>query len=120
MAEEYIQGWRPKGDRPKSQMPKLDYLHQDRKESSLHTPLTLAMKGNEPCFNNPDRFAVGSEDGQDDLPTDREAQLMCAPCPLLEKCGKYAETKHPAWGVWGAKVYGRSLDAKMKEGNDVE
>lgn len=99
-------------------MPKLDYLHQSGPEAALHTPLTLAMTGVEPCSGDPDRFAVGSEEN-DTLPTDRDAALMCAPCPLLKMCGEYAEKKHMAWGVWGGKVYGRKLEEAMKDETTV-
>lgn len=42
-------------------------------------------------------------------PTDFEARVACHGCPLLELCGDYADKGHPAWGVWGGKVYGRGL-----------
>lgn len=44
-----------------------------------------------------------------DVPTDEEAEIMCAGCPLLELCGDYADKAHPAFGIFGGRVFGRNL-----------
>lgn len=121
MAEDTIRGYKVLGDRPKDRQLSMEYIQQTHREVSLHTPLTLAAgdKGAS-CLNRPEDFSVGSEDGGDDLPTDREAQMLCAPCPIMQQCREYAELKHPSYGVWGGKVYGRKLAAAMKEGDDEQ
>ncbi len=112
MAEEYIQGWRPKGGRPKSQMPKLEYLQQTKEAANLRRELwDVANREEAPCVGRPDEFSG------DDLPSDREAKLMCATCPLAARkvCSEYAKVAHPAWGVFSGEVFGRKLEAAMKE-----
>ncbi|WP_425280504.1 WhiB family transcriptional regulator [Leucobacter viscericola] len=39
-------------------------------------------------------------------PTRVEARALCRGCPLLELCDEAAQTRRPAWGVWGGRVYG--------------
>lgn len=120
MADEIIRGYRILGDRPKERQLAMDYIHQRPEAVSLHTPLTLAavnQKAN--CLDRPEDFAVGSEDGGDDLPTDREAQLLCSGCPVIQQCREYAETAHVAYGVWGGTVRGRGLEAAMNDEGDA-
>lgn len=40
------------------------------------------------------------------LPSRSEAKELCEGCPLLEKCHNAAQSRRPAWGVWGGRVYG--------------
>lgn len=51
----------------------------------------------------------------DDLPTDKEAFLACAPCPLWDLCSEFAKQSHAAFGVLGGKVYGRELQRRIEE-----
>lgn len=112
-----IRGYRTLGDPPKpSRTLATGYIHQTHAESALHSPLSKAATDEGAnCLGKMDQWAVGSEEGGDSLPTDREAQLMCAGCPVLERCAAYAEVKHPAYGVWGGKVYGRNLAEAMRD-----
>ena len=113
MADEIIRGYRPLGDRPKSKAPSTDHLHPTSEAAKLLKDLrTEAARIGTPCMEDPDKWIP------DDLPTDREAQMMCAACPLLNLCEAYRSTGHPAWGVWAGKVQGRALAEAMKEDND--
>lgn len=88
----------------------MDYLQQSPKAAKLLRELwDRAPKEGANCVGAPEKWT------SDELPTDREAALACASCPLLDLCREYAETAHPAWGVWGGKVYGRNLEAAMKD-----
>lgn len=110
MAEERIRGYRIVGDRPKDRSLSMDYLQQSAKASKLLRELwDRAPKEGANCVGEPEKWT------SDELPTDREAQIMCAGCPLMDICREYAETAHPAWGTWGGKVYGRNLEAAMKD-----
>lgn len=111
MAEDTVKGYRILGDRPKSRELSYDYLQQSAKASKLLRELwDRAPKEGANCVGKPEEWT------SDELPTDREAALACASCPLLDLCREYAETAHPAWGQWGGKVYGRNLKAAMDEG----
>lgn len=112
-----IRGYRTVGDPPKPPRElAMGYLHQSHAESALHTPLSRAATDEGAnCLGRMDEWAVGSEEGGDTLPTDRQAQLMCSGCPILQQCSEYAEVKHPSWGVWGARVYGRRLEEAMRD-----
>ena len=110
MAEDTVKGYRILGDRPKDRTLSMDYLQQSAKAAKLLRELwDRAPKEGANCVGNPEKWT------SDELPTDREAALACASCPLLDLCREYAETAHPAWGVWGGKVYGRNLEAAMKD-----
>lgn len=110
---EYIPGYRPQGDRPKQRSLSMDYLQQTSKASNLLAELwRRAPEEGAPCVGKAEWTA-------DELPTDKEAQIMCAPCPVRDLCGEYAKEAHPAWGVLGGKVYGRNLAAAMREGEDA-
>ena len=65
-----------------------------------------------PCVRNPEPFV------SDDLPTDRQAQMMCASCDVFEACRQYAETARVSWGVHAGRVHGRALAEAMKEDYD--
>lgn len=85
----------------------MDYLQQTSRAAKLLSVLWSAPEKN--CTTDPDKWT------SDELPTDREAQLMCSGCPLLVHCQEYADEAHPAWGVFGGRVYGRRLAEAMKE-----
>lgn len=88
-----------------------EYLHQTPKAAKLLSILRNEVAKTEtPCSVDPDKWT------NDELPTDREAQLMCAPCPLREMCLEYAQEAHASWGVWGGTVRGRKLKEAMEDG----
>lgn len=107
-----IPGYRPVGDRPKDRQLSMGYLQQSAESARLLTVLNNTPGKN--CEGREDEFAG------DDLPTDREAELMCSTCLAWNACNRYAESAHPAWGVFSGKVYGRNLEAAMKEDNNGE
>lgn len=119
-----IQGYRPGTERTPSKTYSTRHLELKptaaKAQADLYKEVWSAMdayavgKGKPvPCVLDPEPFT------NDDVPnlTDREAQMMCAGCPLATKraCGVYAEVAHPAWGVHDGRVYGRALDAAMRE-----
>lgn len=112
VAEDFIKGYRPRADRPRERSLSYDYMLQTPKASKLLNILWTSKDKN--CEGREEEFSG------DDLPTDREAQLMCAGCPLKKTCGEYAREAHPAWGVWEGTVRGRNLQAAMKEDEDGE
>lgn len=104
-----IRGYRPTGDRPKDRSLSYTYLQQDSRSAKLLAELrTAAVQKGSNCLGRPEQWT------RDDLPTDREAQLMCASCPVFALCNEYREAAHPAWGVWGGQVKGRKLKEMME------
>jgi len=61
------------------------------------------------CYKKANQY-TGYDDPRNlfEVPSDFEARIMCAGCPLLELCDSYASKAHP-FGVWGGKRYGDSL-----------
>lgn len=111
-SDETIKGYRPQADRPKQRSLSFDYLQQSSKSARLLAELwRRAPEENAPCVGKAEWTA-------DELPTDRQAQLMCAPCPLLVLCEEYRQAAHPSWGVWSGKVQGRNLRDAMMAGGD--
>lgn len=103
--EDSIRGYRIVGDPPKPDKRfNYDYL---RPKTSMYAELNkAAVDEGAKCLND-DRFI------SDELPTDREAQMMCAGCPLIDFCRQTAEVEHHPWGVMGGKVWGRALKEAM-------
>lgn len=72
-----------------------------------------------PCFERPEDFIDYDDPRYPDeatgrpMPTAFEARQMCAPCPLLELCGKFAAQNKEAAGVWGGM---RFIDGKRWNG----
>lgn len=106
-----FRGYRPLADRPKEKGGSLEYLR---------LPSAEARKLLDELWKSPDRNCEGrgEEFSGDDLPTDAEAQLMCAGCDVLDKCREYAAEARPAWGTWGGTVYGRGLERAMADENE--
>lgn len=105
-----VRGYRVLGDRPKDRQLSLGYLQQDGRSAKLLAELrTRAVTEGANCVGRAEEFS-GEE-----LPSDREAQLMCSSCPLYSLCEQYRETAHPAWGVWGGHVKGRKLKEMMDD-----
>jgi hypothetical protein len=51
-----------------------------------------------PCVSDPESFSG------DNLLSDRDAALTCAPCPSFNECKIYALLAHPAHGVYFGTV----------------
>lgn len=108
MADESIRGYRIIGDRPKDRSLSYDYLKQSHPAATALTELKQGInKNGANCVGKWEQW-----DG-DEMPSDREAQIMCASCPVFDLCEKYAELAHPAWTILAGKVYGRNLKAAM-------
>lgn len=106
-----IKGYRTVGDPPKpSRELSMGYLQQSSRASKLLKELwDRAPIEGAPCVGNADKWT------SDDLPSDREAQLMCSPCPLASLCAEYRDEAHPAIGVWSGVVKGRNLLEAMRD-----
>lgn len=105
-----VRGYRIVGDAPKQRELSFGYLQHSSEASRLLQELwSRAPVEGANCVGRTEEFSG------DELPTDREAALLCAGCPLSSLCREYAESAHPAWGVLGGKVYGRNLAEAMKE-----
>lgn len=107
MTHDSIRGYRPLADRPKDRQLSMDYIMQTG-------PATKLLKI---LWDSPEKNCAGREEefSGDELPTDAEAQLLCAGCDVLDKCREYAAEARPAWGTWGSTVYGRGLEEAMRD-----
>ena len=110
-----IRGFRIVGDAPKQRELSMGYLQQSSEASRLLQELwyRAPIEGAN-CVGRTEEFSG------DELPSDREAALLCAGCPLAKICAQYAEVAHPAWGVLGGKVYGRNLAEAMKDDEETK
>lgn len=110
MADDTIRGYRVIGERAKDRSLSYEYMKQDSKSAKLLTVLrTEAVKKGANCLGKPEEWT------NDELPTDREAQMMCAGCPVFDQCNAYRESAHPAWGNWAGVVKGRKLKEAMED-----
>lgn len=112
LADESIRGYKIVGDRPKDRQLSLGYLQQSHEAAKLLGELRVKatdLKNPAKCLGKADQYSG------DELPTDREAQIMCSGCPVLELCGRYRDVAHPAWGVWSQQVRGRNLQKAMED-----
>lgn len=110
MTHDTIRGYKPLGDRPKQRELSMEYIKQTPKAAKLLKIL----------WETPEKNCTGREDefSGDTLPTDVEAQMMCAGCPMATICEAYRVEAHPSWGVFSGRVQGRALEAAMKEDED--
>lgn len=103
---DYIQGYRVTSrDEVPVQPHPTDYLKP--KKGSGHPLEDLhkgALRDGSNCLGREDEWIDYEEP-----PTDAKAASMCYGCPVFDLCKRYAETGHPAWGVWAGEVHGRSL-----------
>lgn len=101
-----IQGYRPSSrDEVPAQPHPTDSLKP--KKGSQHPLERLHEAVNEQGANCVGRSDVFTD--YDEPPTELQAQIMCYACPVFDLCKQYAESGHPAWGVWAGTVHGRSL-----------
>lgn len=110
MADDTIRGYRVVGDRPRDRQLSFEYLKQDGKSAKLLTVLrTAAVREGASCLGKAEKWT------SEELPTDRQAALMCATCPVFDLCKEYTDAAHPAWGVWAGTVKGRKLKEAMED-----
>lgn len=112
-----VRGYRLTYEKKEDRQLSYGYMLQDARSSKLNQDLwrAAANPGDPaPCVGREDEFSG------DTLPSDREAALMCAQCPLatFRLCGEWAEASHLAFGVAGGKVFGRKLEEILNEGED--
>lgn len=111
---EYISGYRPGTEGTPTKVYDIRHLLLSPEATKAQSNLYQAVwdHGDEvPCVQNPEPYT------SDDLPTDREAQMMCGSCPVAvkTKCAIFAEIARPAHGVFAGQVHGRALAEAMKD-----
>lgn len=106
-----VRGYRILGDRPKPDKRfNDDYLRPTSEAAHAHTKLRESVRVNGAnCVGRAEEFSG------DELPTDREAQMMCASCPSWEACDFYRLVAKPAFGVWAGRSYGEHLNDLIGE-----
>lgn len=118
MAEyQSIPGYRINQESPKPERTlSIEYLKQSPEASRLNIELWRAAMTLDDDGNPQGKcYGKQAEYSSDDLPTDRQAQIMCGDCKVFELCRKYAEVERPAWGVYAGRVYGRKLQESMRD-----
>ena len=104
-----IRGFRVGTDAPKpSRELRMDYLKLSDHAAKALRNLRIkangtATSGKANCLNKPEEFS-------DSLPTDDQAELLCAGCDAFKECDIYRIVGKPAHGVYAGKVVGRSLE----------
>jgi len=68
--------------------------------------LTLASRTGRKVPKCDGKSGLYSDYGDDSVPTQEDAELMCAGCPLLKQCEAFARLERPTHGVWAGQVYG--------------
>jgi hypothetical protein len=114
MTETTIRGYRVLGEQKPDKQYSYDSLMLSAEASRALKDLwrEAAIKGAN-CLNREEEFRG------DTLPSDRDAALMCAGCPVFDLCEKYRKLAHPGWGVYAGHVQGRALEEiERKERED--
>lgn len=107
---QYIPGTRPGTERQTPRLYSIQTVMLSPEESEDLAELQQkALEEEANCLGKSEQW-VG-----DELPTDRDAQYLCAGCKVKKLCRDYAEKYHPAYGVWSGVVYGRDIEASEKE-----
>lgn len=89
-------------------MSSLDHLfHPSRGAAAAYQELVRGIMTSPPtpCSGRGEDWDCWDRDGYE-IPTRQDAEEMCAGCPVLELCDRYAQLAKPAIGVYGGKVYG--------------
>ena len=123
MTEQSIRGYRIYGDVKPEKHQSTDYLRMGHEAARAHRELREAViEDGAPCQADPDAWTP------DELPTDREAAIMCATCPFVKmlegrkaegvrmKCRRFADApENHAYGVLDGRVFGRSLERALRD-----
>lgn len=106
-----IPGYRINQESPKPERTlSIEYLKQSPEASRANMELwKAAMTKGANCVGREDEFSG------DTLPTDRQAQMMCAGCPSQPECEIYRLVARPAWGVFDSHVHGRKLAEALND-----
>jgi hypothetical protein len=84
-------------------IPYLATLDLDKRGRDALNALVSRFEGREPrCYND---VATYMDYDDADEPTVYEAYEMCAGCPLLVECSRFANASGPEHGVWGGEVW---------------
>lgn len=99
--------------------PSLNYLKLTKRQQLASKPLEQKLDSAVPhCEGRADEFIDYHEDYE---PTPDRAYDMCAGCPMLVECARFANTFRPPVGVWGGQVWRNGKVVKhdrTEEGNN--
>lgn len=81
----------------------LNYLKLNKRSQRAWEPLEAKFDQTvSRCYKNPEQY-IDYDEGAP--PTKREAYEMCAGCPMLVECARFAAAYKPIIGVWGGERY---------------
>lgn len=89
-------------------------VRRGREETAIFTRKLLDAEArglSTPCSDSEVSYLWLSEQLRDR----RKAARLCAPCPVLEPCGKAAKARKEAFGVWGGVDHFRNPTARKDE-----
>lgn len=98
---------RPRKDLPEFAQALRDAHREELREDGTYAPQPL-------CLDNPGPWT----DYGYPLPTARQAEALCAPCPLLEMCRSTAKHRQPHWGVQGGITWIQGRQAHLLSPDD--
>lgn len=84
-------------------IPSLATLDLDKRGKDSLYSLFVALDESKPLCR--DDFASYVDYEEADEPSVYEAYEMCAGCPLIVECGRFANASGPEHGVWGGEVW---------------
>lgn len=81
----------------------LNYLKLNKRSQRAWEPLEAKFDQTvSKCYKNPEQYIDYDEEAP---PTKQEAYEMCAGCPMLVECARFAAAYKPIIGVWGGERY---------------
>jgi hypothetical protein len=81
----------------------LNYLKLNKRSQRAWEPLEAKFDQTvSKCYKIPEQYIDYDEDNP---PTKQEAYEMCAGCPMLVECARFAAAYKPVIGVWGGERY---------------
>jgi hypothetical protein len=81
----------------------LNYLKLNKRSQRAWEPLEAKFDQTvSKCYKIPEQYIDYDEDAP---PTKQEAYEMCAGCPMLVECARFAAAYKPVIGVWGGERY---------------
>lgn len=105
-----VRGYRVLGEKKPEKQYNVDSLMLNPEAShALKELWRHAAQHGANCLGREDEFRG------DDLPSDADAQLMCAGCPSFTQCDIFRKLAHPGWGVYAGVVQGRALEEIERE-----
>lgn len=105
-----IRGYRIREVRKPDRELSYTYLQLSHDGAQAQTNLRESVaKNGANCVDKEEQFSG------DELPSARDASLMCASCPSFNACEIYARLGRPAWGVHHGQVYGKGIMETVEE-----